>query len=289
MNAGQRIERALIDAIQNVRGRSCPPGLESAIQYAVFPGGARVRPKICLAVAAACGEDMPEVSEAAAAAIELMHCASLVHDDLPCFDDSPLRRGKPSVHQAYGEPLAVLVGDALIVLAFQALLKGTAPAPERLAPFLEIITRAVGLPAGIVAGQAWECEPQVNLDDYQQLKTGALFAAATTAGAAAAGQDPAPWRALGEQIGAAYQIVDDILDVAGNADQLGKPVHQDEALGHPSSVAALGLDGARQHFEDIMAGVLATIPPCPGARELGVLIVEESRRVLPAALQDHAA
>ncbi len=289
MNAGQRIERALMEAIQAVRGPSCPPGLESAIRYAVFPGGARVRPKICLAVAEACGEDVPEVSDAAAVAIELMHCASLVHDDLPCFDDSPLRRGKPSVHQAYGEPLAVLAGDALIVLAIQALLQGTAKAPERLRPLLDIITRAVGLPAGIVAGQAWECEPEVNLDDYQQAKTGSLFAAATAAGAAAAGQDPAPWRALGEQIGSAYQIVDDILDVAGDAEQLGKPMHQDEALGHPSSVRELGLDGARRHFEDIMAGVMATIPCCPGSARLGARIVEESRRFLPAAAKNNAA
>ena len=86
-----------------------------------FPGGARIRPRLCLAVAQACGEDQPAVTDAAAAAIELLHCASLVHDDLPCFDDAPIRRGKPSVHRAFGEQLAVLAGDALIVLAFETL------------------------------------------------------------------------------------------------------------------------------------------------------------------------
>jgi len=289
MEFSPRIERALMESLQSVRGPSCPPGLDQAVQYAVFPGGARIRPKICLAVADACGEDCPEVSDAAAASIELLHCASLVHDDLPCFDDSPLRRGRPSVHQAFGEPLAVLAGDALIVLAFQTLVRGTGRVPERLPVLLEIIARSVGMPGGIVAGQAWECESEVNLSDYQQSKTGSLFAAATAAGAAAAGVDSEPWRALGEKIGSAYQVVDDILDVAGDVAELGKPMHQDEARGHPSSVRELGLEGARRHFERIMAGVVATIPPCPGAARLEARVVEEAGRFLPAALAEHAA
>ena len=102
----------------------CPPRLADALRYAVFPGGARIRPRLCLAVAPACGDDDPAASDAAAAAIELLHCASLVHDDLPCFDDADLRRGRPSVHRAFGEPLAVLAGDALIVLAFETLARG---------------------------------------------------------------------------------------------------------------------------------------------------------------------
>lgn len=289
MDVAERIELALMKSLQAVRGPSCPPGLDRAVQYAVFPGGARVRPKICLAVADACGEDQPEVTDAAAAAIELLHCASLVHDDLPCFDDSPLRRGRPSVHQAFGEPLAVLTGDALIVMAFQTLVRGTGSAPERLAPLVEIISRSVGMPGGIVAGQAWECEPKVNLSDYQQSKTGSLFAAATAAGAAAVGADSEPWRALGERIGSAYQVVDDILDVAGDSAALGKPVHQDEARGHPSSVRELGLEGARRHFQSIMAGVVATIPPCAGATRLEERIKAEASQFLPAALAEHAA
>ncbi len=289
MGVAERIEQALMKHLQAVRGSSCAPGLDQAVQYAVFPGGARVRPKICLAVADACGEDQPAVTDAAAAAIEFLHCASLVHDDLPCFDDSPLRRGRPSVHQAFGEPLAVLAGDALIVLAFQTLVAGTRQAPERLASLIEIVSGSVGLPAGIVAGQAWECESDVNLADYQQSKTGSLFAAATAAGAAAAGVNAGPWRTLGERIGSAYQVVDDILDVAGDEASLGKPMHQDEARGHPSSVRELGLEGARKHFESIMAGVVATIPPCAGADRLEARIMEEASRFLPAALADNAA
>ena len=99
------------------------------MRHAVLPGGARVRPQLCLSVAQACGDDLPEMSDAAAAAIELIHCASLVHDDLPCFDDADLRRGKPSVHRAYGEPLAVLAGDALIVMAFEALARAAQGEP----------------------------------------------------------------------------------------------------------------------------------------------------------------
>ncbi len=289
MNAAERIERVLTENLQASSGPACPPGLDAAVRHAVFPGGARIRPKICLAVSDACSEDQPEVTDAAAAAIELLHCASLAHDDLPCFDDSPLRRGRPSVHHAYGEQLAVLAGDALIVLAFQALGRGCSHAPERLPGLIEIIARASGMPSGIVAGQAWECESEITLADYQQAKTGSLFAAATAAGAAAAGVDSNPWRALGQHIGAAYQVVDDILDVAGDAEQLGKPIGQDEARGRPSSVRELGLEGARRHFDSVMAGVVEKIPPCPGAARLEARIIKEARGFFPAALAEHAA
>jgi len=289
MDVVERIERCLKENIEAGRGPLCPPGLDRAIQYAVFPGGARIRPKICLAVADACGEDFPEISDAAAASIELVHCASLVHDDLPCFDDSPLRRGRPSVHHAFGERLAVLAGDALIVLAFQTLTRAAGRAPERLPQLIEIVARSAGMHSGIVAGQAWECEPEVDLAEYQQLKTGSLFAAATAAGAAAVGLDSQPWRALGENIGSAYQVVDDILDVAGDAEQLGKPIGQDEARGHPSSVGEMGLEGARRHFKAVMEGIVEKIPPCPGRARLKVRVIEESSRFLPAALSENAA
>ena len=116
-----RIEQSLATAIASGEAHGCPPKLAGAIRHAVFPGGARIRPQLCLAVSQACGDDDPELAEAAATAIELLHCASLVHDDLPCFDDAPTRRGRASVHFAYGESLAVLAGDALIVLAFETL------------------------------------------------------------------------------------------------------------------------------------------------------------------------
>ena len=273
------------------QGGSSPAGRPvsaSALRYAVFPGGARIRPRLCLAVAAACGDDEPGTAAAAAAAIELLHCASLVHDDLPCFDDATMRRGKPSVHRAFGERLAVLTGDALIVLAFETLARAGMRA-DRLAPLTIIVSRGVGMPTGIVAGQAWECEPRVALADYQRAKTGALFAAATMAGAAAAGADPAPWRTLGERLGEAYQVADDLRDVAGDAEKLGKPTGRDAALGRPSAAGELGIAGALARLEHLVAGAIASIPPCPGAAELRAAMLIETGRLVPEELARRAA
>jgi geranylgeranyl diphosphate synthase type II len=153
MDATSRIEQALNAALARASGPSCPPRLAAAMHHSVFPRGARVRPRLCLAVASACGDDDPTITDIAAASIELLHSASLVHDDLPCFDDAATRRGMQSVHKAFGEPLAVLAGDALIVLAFQNLARLTFR-EQRMGALLSIISPSVGTPSGIVAGQA---------------------------------------------------------------------------------------------------------------------------------------
>src|SRR3954453_1297825 len=264
MDAVSRIEKTLTAAIALAEGPGCPPRLAQAMRHAVFPRGARIRPRLCLAVAGACGDDQPGLAESAGAAIELLHCASLVHDDLPCFDDAPTRRGRPSVHRAFGEPLAVLAGDALIVLAFETLARGTVRVPDRLAALVMVVGRAVGVPNGIAAGQAWECEPAVDLAEYHRAKAGALFAGATLAGAAAAGADPAPWRELGERLGEAYQVADDIRDAAGDPDELGKPVGRDRELGRQRAVLTLGLDGAIARLEGLVAAAVDSLPACPG-------------------------
>lgn len=289
MDARERIERALEMALAGRQAMGCPPGLAAAVHYAVFPGGARVRPRLCLAVAAACGERGPGIADGAAAAIELLHCASLVHDDLPCFDDAPTRRGKASVHCAFGERLAVLAGDALIVTAFEVLGRSAQSAPARLVPLLATITASVGMPTGIVAGQAWECESQVVLDDYQRAKTGSLFAAAAVAGAQAAGADATPWRALGERLGEAYQVADDIQDVASAPEQIGKPTGRDRMLGRPSAVEQFGLMGAVQRVKDLVAAAVDAVPVCAGAGSLRMLIQAESQRILPRDLARLAA
>ena len=281
-----RIEQALATAIASGESPDCPPKLAGAIRHAVFPGGAHIRPQLCLAVAQACGDDDPGLSEAAASAIELLHCASLVHDDLPCFDDSPLRRGRASVHYAYGEPLAVLAGDALIVLAFQTLSANAERSPQRLAPLIATIATGVGMPAGIVAGQAWECESRVSLADYQRAKTGALFAAATMAGAQAAGAAAAPWRALGDWLGEAYQAADDIRDVAGDPRVMGKPIGRDVALLRPSAASELGLDGAIAHFDRLVGCAIAAVPDCKGADQLRALVRMEAERLVPKTLSE---
>lgn len=289
MDVAERIETALERVVHNAGGGECPPRLAAAMRYALFPGGARIRPQISHAVAAACGEDDPAVIDSAAAAIELLHCASLVHDDLPCFDDAAIRRGKPSLHATFGERLAVLVGDSLIVLAFQTLGAGAAHRPERLASLLAILGRSVGAPAGIAAGQAWECETRIDLAQYHQAKTGALFAAATCAGAAAAGGPSEPWRRLGERLGQAYQVADDIRDVAARPEEIGKPVGQDDLLDRPSIAREMGLPRAVQHLECVVREAIDAIPACPGRDRLESLMVSRARQFLPDRLWQMAA
>ena len=289
MDGATRIESALADTVLLAEAVGAPPRLAAAMRHAVFPRGARVRPRLVLAVAASCGDDRPALSGAAAAAVELLHCASLVHDDMPCFDDADTRRGRPSVHRAFGEPLALLVGDALIVLAFQALARAAVTAPERLPAVMMAVGDGVGVPFGIVAGQAWECEPRADLSEYQRQKTGALFAAAAMAGAAAAGCDASPWRALGEQLGEAYQVADDLRDAVSDEAEIGKPVGRDAALGRPSAVRSFGIEGAVARLRDLTAGAVAAIPVCPGQEALGALILGEMQRLLPRKLAQKAA
>ena len=288
MDVSSRIERALSKAVAFAEIPGCPPRLAAAMRYAVFPRGARVRPRLCHSVAAACGEDHPAATEAAGAALELLHCASLVHDDLPCFDAAETRRGRPSVHKAFGEPLAVLTGDALIVLAFQTLAR-IQGRPERLTALTLTIAQSVGVPSGIVAGQAWECESQIDLAHYHRAKTGALFAAATVAGAASAGADAEPWRMVGEKLGEAYQVADDIRDAAADEDEIGKPVGRDLALGRPSAVIELGLDGALHRLHELVRGAIDVMPPCPNGAELRSLMLSEAKRLVPAKLAQFAA
>jgi len=185
--------------------------------------------------------------------------------------------------------LAVLAGDALIVLAFESLARGAASKPDRMAVLIGILARSVGMPLGIAAGQAWESEPLVSLSAYQQAKTGALFSAATMSGAAAAGCRAEDWRMLGERLGEAYQVADDIRDVAGKAEELGKPIGRDVALGRPSAARELGLQGAIARLDYLVSGALESIPTCPGSVELQSLIRREADGLLPAGLARRAA
>lgn len=284
-----RFEQKLEAVIREAQGPGCPPRLGEAMHYAVFPGGARVRPRLVLAVARACGARDPGLAISAAAAIEMLHCASLVHDDLPCFDDADLRRGKPSVHVAFGEPLAVLTGDALIVLAFELITRQSGVAQARVANLVRIVAGAVGSRGGITAGQAWEAEPEIDLVRYHQAKTGALFAGATMAGAAAAGASYAEWRPLGEQIGAAFQVADDIRDVACRPEEIGKPAGQDEAFHRPNAVHLYGLAGAIAHLDGMIATAIDQVPACPGRAELQAQIRIQANSFLPEDLARRAA
>ena len=284
MDAGARIEAALEAAVFRTMAENGPPLLAAAIRHAVFPGGARVRPRLALAVSEACGGDDPALADAAASAIEMLHCASLVHDDLPCFDNAGIRRGRPSVHAVFGAALALLAGDALIVMAFDTLARGATKSPERLIPLLSTVTRSVGAPFGIVAGQAWESEPNPPPEQYRCAKTGALFVAATMGGALASGGDPVQWRALGHRLGEAYQVADDLLDALTAAEDADKPVGQDAALGRPNTVAEMGIGGALARLESLISDAIAAIPACRGEDELRELVRLQALRLAPKQL-----
>ena len=298
MDVSARIESALERALETTPisggAQVPPPRLEAAMRYAVFPAGHRIRPRLSLSVALACGDSEPELADAGAAALELLHCASLVHDDLPCFDDADVRRGKPSVHRAFGEPLALLVGDALIIQAFDAIGRVAHLRCERTGPLLRTVSAAVGSAGGIVAGQAWECEPAPDLRAYHCAKTGALFAGAAVAGAIAAGVDSTSnelrsWYRLGARIGEAYQVADDLMDAGGNAEALGKPVGQDVCLDRPSAVRELGVAGAQDRLELLICEALESIPACPHRDHLCAAIREETSRLAGAAREHCAA
>lgn len=276
-----RIDRAVHAAIARGQGGDAPPKLASALEYAVTPGGARIRPTILMSVALACGDDKPDVTDAAAAALEIMHCASLVHDDLPCFDDANIRRGKPTIHRAYSEPLAVLAGDSLIVMALDELAHASDAA--RALQLIRVLTKRTGMPFGICAGQGWESEASVNLSAYHRAKTGALFIAATQMGAIAAGQEPEPWEELGARIGEAFQVADDLRDALYDEATLGKPAHQDEIHDRPNAVSELGVDGAVSRLKNILAGAISSIPSCPGEAALAEMVRKTAERLTPVA------
>lgn len=267
-----RVERGLTASMARAIGPFTPPTLASALHHAVFPGGARLRPQLCLLVAAVNGDPSPVDTDAAAVAVELLHCASLVHDDLPCFDGAATRRGRASTHAAFGEPLAVLVGDGLIVHAFREL--ASAPA---VGPLARVLADASGALRGLVAGQAWESEAKVPLEEYHRAKTASLFEAAAVMGAIAAGVDEAPWRAFGELLGRAYQAADDVADATATAAEAGKCTGRDEALRRPSLVRLSGVEAARARASILANQAIAALPPGPAAHVVSEWLTTATR------------
>jgi len=241
----QALERALPPATQ------APADLHAAMRYAVLGGGKRVRPLLVYAAGTACGAEL-EWLDAPAAAVELIHAYSLVHDDLPAMDNDTLRRGRPTVHVAFGEARAILVGDALQSLAFDML--ANAPLPDSLrVALLQTLSAASGS-LGMAGGQAIDLAATGNRLDADALasmhrhKTGALIRAAVRMGALTAQASAAHLEILDEYadaLGLAFQIRDDILDVEGDSGTMGKSNGKDARQGKPTYVSALGLQGAR--------------------------------------------
>jgi geranylgeranyl diphosphate synthase type II len=275
MHSAERIEAALKRALRHCESPSTPPSLRAALRHAVFPGGARLRPALCLSVAAACGTELELDAQCdVAAALELLHCASLVHDDLPCFDDASVRRGRPSVHAAFGEELAVLAGDGLIVLAFETIASARV-SPTILPRLIRCVARGVGASGGLVAGQAWESEQTVGLHTYHKAKTGALFEASARAGAILAiGQGGArsnasaawakddSWGEFGARLGEAYQVADDLRDTLDDEASLGKPVGQDMAHDRPNACLTFGIEGALDRLRSLLDQAIEVMPSC---------------------------
>lgn len=289
MRISERIDATMARVVAHGQGGVAPAKLAAALEYAVTPGGARIRPTILTSVAMACGDDRPQVTDAAAVALELIHSASLVHDDLPCFDDADIRRGKPALHKAYSQPLAVLAGDSLIVMGFQVLARAAGDTPARVLELIDILGTRTGMPFGICAGQGWESEAVIDLSAYHQAKTGALFIAATQMGAVAAGQEAAPWEELGARIGEAFQVADDLRDALCDAATLGKPTGQDDLHGRPNAVAVYGVQGAIQRFDDILGGAISSIPACPGEAALAKMVRAYADKLVPAGARSKSA
>ncbi len=246
-----------------------PAALHGAMRYSILGGGKRVRPLLVYAAGQSLGADAAAL-DAAACAVECIHAYSLVHDDLPAMDDDALRRGKPTCHKAFGEATAILAGDALQALAFQVLAHahmGKLRAEHRVR-MIELLAQAAGS-RGMVGGQALDLAAMgtdldiAQLEDMHVHKTGALIRAAVLLGAYCAEdlQDAAR-SALdhyGRYIGLAFQIQDDILDVTGSTEELGKQAGADRALNKPTYPALLGLNGARQRASELHQAALDCI------------------------------
>lgn len=254
-----------------------PASLHKAMRYSVFAGGKRIRPVLMLAACEAVGGDAERVLPAACA-MEMIHTYSLIHDDLPAMDDDDFRRGRPTNHKAFGEATAILAGDALLTEAFILLSNSEANGgldPQVCRRIIHIIARCAGS-LGMVGGQVVDMESEGTPVDFPTLeyihthKTGALILAAIQAGALIGGADEEGFAALtryGEAAGLAFQVADDILDVVGAQEQIGKDVGSDEARGKATYVSLLGLDEARRRARELRDLAVTALEPLEGRAE----------------------
>jgi geranylgeranyl diphosphate synthase type II len=246
--------RVLVDEyIASLRFSAGPAtdGLEEAMRYSLLAGGKRIRPVLALAGARAVG-GTPEDVLPTAAAIELVHTYSLIHDDLPAMDDDDLRRGRATCHIAHGENVAILAGDGLMAEAYRLILERQAGEPGRVLAALRAISDAIGV-GGMVGGQyidvAAGALDEDGLREMHSLKTGRLIGASVAVAPLLLGAPPATRAALdgfARELGLLFQIVDDILDVTGSEVEMGKPSGTDERLGKRTYVSVFGLDRARE-------------------------------------------
>tara|TARA_B110000858_G_scaffold198192_1_gene263135 strand:- start:10513 stop:11415 length:903 start_codon:yes stop_codon:yes gene_type:complete len=279
----QRVDRRLNAALD---AEIASDTLLEAMRYACLGGGKRIRPVLVYGSALAVGGDLA-AADNAAAAIELIHSYSLVHDDLPAMDDDDLRRGKPTLHKAFDEATAILVGDALQSLAFQILStdNDTLDANNRLT-MVQLLSQAAGA-TGMVGGQSLDFEAVgvdlsiQQLEQMHSLKTGALIRCAVLLGAmsceSTSDSQITALRAYADNIGLAFQVQDDILDVIGDTSQLGKPQGSDSDKNKPTYVSLMGLDKAKALANTLADKAIAALQGFPTSadplRELAAFVV----------------
>ncbi len=247
-----------LDVSSELRNKGVPEKLRQAMDYSLFAGGKRLRPVLCLAAAERCGCDLHDAFPLALG-FEMLHTATLIHDDLPCMDDDDMRRGKPSNHAVFGETLAVLAGDALLALSLEfPLCHSKNIEHHKLLRAIQIFSSAIG-PAGVCGGQVLDMDtaPAATDPDYVRkiasLKTGTLIRAAVTAGAALGTDDEnilSCCYEYGTHIGSAFQIIDDILDVSSTAEELGKTPGKDAEQGKITHVSVYGMKTAAKMAEE---------------------------------------
>lgn len=269
-------------------GETFPRPLFEAMRYSLFAGGKRIRPAFCIGSAETVGGSA-DGAIPFAAALEMIHTYSLIHDDLPAMDDDELRRGAPTNHVVYGEGVAILAGDGLLTDAFAVLTRPEvvrAHSAERIAQVVQEVARAAGS-RGMVGGQALDLVSEGTAVDLPTLeflhthKTGALIRASTVVGALAGGAGEADLGALtrfAERIGLAFQIADDVLDVEGSTETLGKPAGSDQGLAKATYPALLGLSESKRRARELMEEGLACLDRFGSAgealRALGRFVVE---------------
>jgi farnesyl diphosphate synthase len=258
-----------------------PTQFLEAMRYASLGGGKRFRPFLTIETARLLGAEGAGVLRAAAA-VEMVHCYSLVHDDLPALDNDDLRRGRPTTHKAFGEATAILVGDGLLTYAFDVMADpATHPDPGVRAELVLALARAAGL-GGMIGGQVLDLEAELALEPHnaeaviklQAMKTGALLHYAVDAGAIlgrADAQVRATLSRYGRALGAAFQVADDILDVEADGLALGKRAGKDAGRNKATLVAALGIDAARERRDSLVAAAIAALDSLPQGTKASVL------------------
>jgi geranylgeranyl diphosphate synthase, type II len=270
-------------------GTEYPASIHAAMRHSVFAGGKRLRPILCMEAAQMVQGCVPDGIEELGAALEMLHTYSLIHDDLPALDNDDLRRGRPTCHKAFGEATAILAGDALQTRAYEVLAKLQCPAEARVAIIAEI-AHATGTIGGMIGGQVMDLEAEHVHPDARTLeyihrsKTGALLTASVVTGGMYAGASEsqiAGLRAFGQNIGLAFQIVDDVLDVTQTSEQLGKTAGKDTAHDKATYPALFGVEESIRKADELVAQADAALDQfgdrAANLREIAKFLVERKK------------